>query len=124
MAKSSSDSTSTTRVVRNPVKGWINRGMADTLSGVTVKPKTNRIKTFAQDVKSGLQGANASAGGGVLGKVAAALQTPNILGISAMGQQGYGKRKSSPKTPGGKKPLFARDYPLSESPNPEFNNQK
>lgn len=118
MGKSSSDSTSTTRVVKNPAKGWTNRGMSDTLSNVTVKPKTNRIKTFAQDVKSGFQSANNSVGGGVLGKVVAALQTPNIIGISAMGQQGYGKRKTS-GAPGGKKPLF-RDSSIPLAPT-QFN---
>lgn len=112
------------KIVKGAVKGWTNRGMSDTLSEAIVKPRTNRVKTFAQDVKSGIKGASSAAGGGILGAIAAAAQTPNIIGISAMGQQGYGKRKGSPSTPGGKKPLFSRDYPLSESPTPTFNNQK
>jgi hypothetical protein len=119
MPRSSSDSTSTTRVVKNPVQGWTNRGMSDTLSSVTVKPKTSRIKTFAEDVKSGIKGASKSAGGGVGGAIASALQLPNIVGISAMGQQGYKKRKSNPSTPGGKKPLF-RDSSMPLAPT-QFN---
>jgi hypothetical protein len=89
------------KLVKGAVKGWINKGMADTLKGV-----------------------NAAAGGGLLGKVAAVAQAPNIVGVSAMAQSGYKTRKASGATPGGKKPLFSRDYPLSESPNPEFKNQK
>ncbi len=112
------------KTVKSAVKGWTNRGMSVTLAEAIVKPRTNRVKTFAQDVKSGIKGASSAAGGGILGAIAAAAQTPNIIGISAMGQQGYGKRKGSPSTPGGKKPLFSRDYPLSESPTPTFNNQK
>jgi hypothetical protein len=112
------------KVVKGAVKGWINKGISDTLSAVTVMPKTNRLKTFAQDVKSGLKGINAAVGGGILGKVAAIAQAPNIVGVSAMAQSGYKSRKASGATPGGKKPLFSRDYPLSESPNPEFKNQK
>jgi hypothetical protein len=112
------------KLVKGAMKGWINKGMADTLTEVKVMPKTNRFKTFAQDVKSGLKGVNAAAGGGLLGKVAAVAQAPNIVGVSAMAQSGYKTRKASGATPGGKKPLFSRDYPLSESPNPEFKNQK
>ena len=125
MAKQEKTPASATgKVVKGAVKGWTNKGMADTLSNVTVKPRTNRLKTFAQDIKSGLQGVNAAAGGGILGKIAAVAQAPNIVGVSAMAQSGYKNRKASGATPGGKKPLFSRDYPLSESPNPEFNNQK
>lgn len=125
MAKQEKNPASTTtKVVKGALKGWTNKGMADTLTEVKVMPKTNRLKTFAQDVKSGLQGVNSAAGGGILGKIAAVAQAPNIVGVSAMAQSGYKNRKASGATPGGKKPLFSRDYPLSESPNPEFNNQK
>jgi hypothetical protein len=103
------------KLVKGAVKGWINKGMADTLTEVKVMPKTNRLKTFAQDVKSGLKGVNAAAGGGLLGKVAAAAQAPNIVGVSAMAQSGYKTRKASGATPGGKKPLFGRDVPLPDS---------
>jgi hypothetical protein len=103
------------KLVKGAVKGWINKGMADTLTEVKVMPKTNRLKTFAQDVKSGLKGVNAAAGGGLLGKVAAVAQAPNIVGVSAMAQSGYKSRKASGATPGGKKPLFGRDTPLPDS---------
>lgn len=103
------------KVVKGAMKGWTNKGMADTLTEVKVMPRTNRLKTFAQDVKSGLKWVNSAAGGGVLGKVAAATQAPNIVGISAMAQSGYKSRKASGATPGGKKPLFGRDVPLPDS---------